>query len=95
MRDRPAEGTWGKAYALTAPGLPVFGDLKRRNGADPPSSGYGAASMEARAGEVVTTHTKGWLPSQGPRTARRFRTSSLDVRLHRARNVKSRARNLP
>ena len=46
-------------------------------------------------GTCLTRHTKGWLPSQGPRTARRFRTSSLDVRRRRARNVKSRARNFP
>ncbi len=35
-------GCWelAKAYALSAPGQPVFGDLIRWNGVDPPSPGF-------------------------------------------------------
>jgi len=32
MRSRPADGTCGVAFTLTAPGLPVFDDLRRCNG---------------------------------------------------------------
>ena len=44
---------WAKAFARTVPGQPVFGDLRRWNGVDPPSPDYGAGSMEARAGGAV------------------------------------------
>jgi len=39
---------------------PVFGDLRRWNGVDPPSPGYGAASMEARAGGAVRRAALEW-----------------------------------
>ena len=60
MRGLPAEGTWRKLTRSRRLGLPVFGDLRRRNGVDPPSPGYGAASIEARAGGAVDRLALEW-----------------------------------